>query len=189
MTASTTTPCAPPGKTQRTMPTRRRTWRTNRAFRSTASIIALRSSRPSSTDGSRTSDRPQRAGAWLDTTTWNSCREDALTVPLQGEFDGVLLGGLLMYLDRAEAGVPLARLGQLAPDARLIVRESGVRSGVRSGVEVETGEYQVVWRLLRATSPVTLEMVPRALDAVGVEWPHLVNNFLLLERDQRSSRP
>lgn len=110
-------------------------------------------------------------------------------MPLQGEFDGVLLGGLLMYLDRAEAGVPLARLGQLAPDARLIVRESGVRSGVRSGVEVETGEYQVVWRLLRATSPVTLEMVPRALDAVGVEWPHLVNNFLLLERDQRSSRP
>jgi len=160
---------------------------------------------------------------------------DALTAPLQGEFNGVLLGGLLMYLDRADAEVLLRRVSQLAPNGRIILRESGVRSGV----EVKTGEYQVVyrsvqeyqaiaddaglrvvavernrgyahmeiaitltdmvrrlpplarreasavgaplWRLLRTTSPVTLEMFPRALEAVGLEWPHLINNFLLLE--------
>jgi len=67
---------------------------------------------------------------------------NALTAPLQGEFDGVLLGGLLMYLDRADAGVLLERLGRLAPNGRIILRESGVRSGV----EVRTGDYQVVYR-------------------------------------------
>ena len=164
---------------------------------------------------------------------------DALTAPLQGEFDGVLLGGLLMYLDRADAQALLRRLSQLAPNGRIILRESGVRSGV----EVGNGDYQVVyrsveeyqaiaddaglrvlavernrgyahmemaitltaivrrlpplarreasavggplWRLLRATSPVTLELFPRALEAVGLEWPHLINNFLLLEPDPR----
>jgi SAM-dependent methyltransferase len=167
---------------------------------------------------------------------------DALTAPLQGEFDGVLLGGLLMYLDRADAEALLRRLSQLAPNGRIILRESGVRSGV----EVGTGEYQVVyrsvqeyqaiaddaalrvvavernrgyahmemaitltdmmrrlpplarrdasavggplWRLLRATSPVTLELFPRALEAVGLEWPHLINNFLLLEPDPHGFR-
>lgn len=160
---------------------------------------------------------------------------DALTAPLQGEFDGVLVGGLLMYLDRADAGVLLRRLTHLAPNGRIILRESGVRSGV----VVKTGQYQVVyrsvqeyqaiahdaglrvvavernqgyahmeiaisltdmvrrlpplarrdasavggpvWRLLRATSPVTLELFPKALEAVGLKWPHLINNFLLLE--------
>lgn len=160
---------------------------------------------------------------------------DALTAPLDGDFDGVLVGGLLMYLDRADATALLARLGRLAPTGRIVLRESGVRSGV----EVKTGEYQVVyrsvgeyeaiaadaglrvvaaernrgyahmevaltltdlvrrlpplarrdaslvggplWRILRATSPVTLDLFPRALDAVGAEWPHLINNFLLLE--------
>ena len=162
-------------------------------------------------------------------------RGDALTAPLRGEFDGVLLGGLLMYLDRADAEALLGRLRRLAPDGRIILRESGVRSGV----EVRTAAYQVVyrsqqeyaaiaaaaglrvvaaernrgyahmevaitltqllhrlpllarrdasvvggplWRLLRATSPVTLDLLPRVLDAVRVEWPHLINNFLLLE--------
>jgi SAM-dependent methyltransferase len=162
---------------------------------------------------------------------------DALTAPLQGEFDGVLLGGLLMYLDRADAEALLKRLSQLAPNGRIILRESGVRSGV----EVRTGEYQVVyrsvqeyqaiaddaglrvvsvernkgyahmeiaitliemvrrlpplarreasaiggplWRVLRATAPISLDLLPRTLEAVGVKWPQLINNFLLLERD------
>jgi hypothetical protein len=45
-----------------------------------------------------------------------------------------------------------------------------------------------LWRLLRATSPVTLELFPRALEAVGLEWPHLINNFLLLEPDAHGFR-
>lgn len=164
---------------------------------------------------------------------------DALTAPLDGEFDGVLLGGLLMYLDRADAATLLGRLGRLAPNGRIILRESGVRSGV----DVRTGDYQVVyrsveeyraiaddaglsvvevehnrgyahmeiaitltemlrrlpplarreasaiggplWGVLRATAPISLELVPRALEAVGVKWPQLINSFLLLERDPR----
>lgn len=164
---------------------------------------------------------------------------DALTAPLHGEFDGVLLGGLLMYLDRADAERLLIRLRQLTPNGRIILRESGVRSGV----EVRTGEYQVVyrsvqeyraiaeaaglrvvsvernrgyahmeiaitltemlrrlpplarreasatggplWRVLQATAPISLELLPRALEAIGVKWPKLINNFLLLERDPR----
>ncbi len=162
---------------------------------------------------------------------------DALTAPLQGNFDGVLLGGLLMYLDRADAEALLRRLSHLAPNGRIILRESGVRSGV----EVRTGEYQVVyrsvqeyqaiaenaglrvvsvernkgyahmeiaitltemlrrlpllarreasatggplWQVLRATAPISLELLPRTLEAVGVRWPRLINNFVLLERD------
>jgi SAM-dependent methyltransferase len=162
---------------------------------------------------------------------------DALTVALDGEFQGVLLGGLLMYLDRSDAVALLVRLGQLAPTGRIILRESGIRAGV----EVETGTYQVVyrsvheyeamaaeaalrvvavernrgyahmeiavalvnmarrlpslahrdpatvggplWRLLQATAPLTLQMVPRAIEAVGLAWPHLTNHFLLLETD------
>lgn len=160
---------------------------------------------------------------------------DALTVPLDCEFQGVLLGGLLMYLDRADAVALLARLGQLAPRGRIILRESGIRAGV----EVKTGTYRVVyrslqeyeamaaeaalrvvavqrnqgyahmeiavalvnlarrlpplarrdaatvggplWRFLGATAPVTLEFIPRAIEAAGLDWPHLTNHFLLLE--------
>src|ERR1035441_6203051 len=162
-------------------------------------------------------------------------RGDALTVALNGEFQGVLLGGLLMYLDRADAVALLVRLGRLALGARISLRESGIRSGI----EVQTGTYQVVyrslqeyeamaaeaalrvvavernrgyahmevtvalvnlarrlppfaridaaavggplWRLLRATAPVTLELIPRAIEAAGLDWPHLTNHFLLLE--------
>ena len=140
-----------------------------------------------------------------------------------------------MYLDRADAVALLVRLGQLAPRGRIILRESGVRAGV----EIQTGPYQVayrslheyqalaaeaglrvlavernrgyahmevavalvtvarrwpplarrdatavggpLWRLLRATAPVTLELVPRAIEAVRLDWPHLTNHFLLLE--------
>jgi hypothetical protein len=38
-----------------------------------------------------------------------------------------------------------------------------------------------LWRLLQATAPVTLELLPRAVEAVGLDWPHLTNHFLLLE--------
>ncbi len=160
---------------------------------------------------------------------------DARTVPIDGEFQGVLLGGLLMYLDRADAVALLVRLGELAPAGRIILRESGVRTGV----EVRSGAYQVayrsvpeyealaadaglrvtavernrgyahmeiavalvdlarrlpplarrdaatvggpLWRFLGATAPVTLEFIPRAIEAVGLDWPHLTNHFLLLE--------
>jgi SAM-dependent methyltransferase len=168
---------------------------------------------------------------------------DALTVAIEGEFQGVLLGGLLMYLDRADAVALLVRLGQLAPRGRIILRESGIRRGV----ETKTGAYQVVyrslqeyqamaaeaslrvvavernrgyahmeiavalvnlarrlpplarrdaaavggllWRLLRATAPVTLELVPRTIEAVGLDWPHLTNHFLLLEAGPRTVEP
>src|SRR5665811_2146476 len=52
---------------------------------------------------------------------------------------------LLMYLDQADAVALLVRLGQLAPRGRIILRESGVRAGV----EVQTGTYQVAYRSLQ----------------------------------------
>jgi SAM-dependent methyltransferase len=160
---------------------------------------------------------------------------DALTVELEGPFAGVLLGGLLMYLDRADAVSLLVRLRELAPGGRIILRESGVRTGI----ETRTDSYQVVyrslqeygaiaaeaglqvaavarnegyahmeiavtlvdlvrrlsffarrdptaiggplWRLLQATAPVSLGAIPRAIEAIGCNWPHLINNFVLLE--------
>jgi SAM-dependent methyltransferase len=164
---------------------------------------------------------------------------DARTVPIEGEFQGVLVGGLLMYLDRADAVALLVRLAELAPGGRIILRESGIRTGV----EVKSGAYQVayrsvseyealaaeaglrvtavernrgyarmevaiclvdlarrlpplarrdpavvggpLWRVLRATAPLTLELIPRAVEAVGLDWPHLTNHFLLLEPAQK----
>lgn len=160
---------------------------------------------------------------------------DALTAPIDGEFDGVLVGGLLMYLNRIDAVSLLARLGRLAPRGRIILRESGVRSGVevRSGTYPvayrSVGEYTTMiaeaglrlvtvernrgyahmevavalvdvarrlavlgrrdpavvggplWRVLAATAPVSLELVPRALRSAHVDWPHLSNNFFLVE--------
>ena len=38
-----------------------------------------------------------------------------------------------------------------------------------------------IWRALRLTSPISLELLPRAVRAAGIAWPHLANNFLLLE--------
>src|SRR6266851_1790486 len=87
---------------------------------------------------------------------------DALTVALDGEFQGVLLGGLLMYLDRADAVALLVRLGQLAPRGRIILRESGIRAGV----EVQTGTYQVVYRSVQEYEAVATEA---ALRVVAVE--------------------
>ena len=39
----------------------------------------------------------------------------------------------------------------------------------------------LIWRALRLTSPVSLELLPRAIQAAGIDWPHLTNNFILLE--------
>ena len=38
-----------------------------------------------------------------------------------------------------------------------------------------------IWRALRLTSPISLELLPRMVRAAGIAWPHLMNNFLLLE--------
>ena len=160
---------------------------------------------------------------------------DCLEVPIEGRFQGAFFGGMLMYLNREDAVRLLARVAELVPDGKIILRESSARRRL----EVKTGEYQVayrspeeyasiaedaglrvravernrgyarmevavetvnfvrrlpmlkrrdpamagriVWNALRLTAPVSLELVPRAVRAVGVSWPHLENNFLLLE--------
>lgn len=160
---------------------------------------------------------------------------DARRVELAGPFDGAFLGGMLMYLDRADAVAVLRRLRVLVPDGPIVLRESGVRAGV----EVHGGSYPVVyrsveeyrdlaaeagqrvtevawnrgyahmevavelvdlarrlpplarrdpsvtgrpvWALLAATAPLSLEVLPRAVAALGVDWPHLRNHFYLLE--------
>ena len=40
---------------------------------------------------------------------------------------------------------------------------------------------RLIWHALRLTAPLSLELLPRAVRAAGVGWPHLENNFLLLE--------
>ena len=162
---------------------------------------------------------------------------DCLEVPIEGEFQGAFFGGMLMYLNRDDAVRLLARVAELVPDGRIILRESGARQCV----EMKTGAYHVayrspeeyaaiaaeaglrvravernrgyarmeiavevvnflrrlpmlkrrdpalvgglVWRALRLTAPVSLELLPRAARAAGIVWPHLTNHFLLLEHD------
>ncbi len=38
-----------------------------------------------------------------------------------------------------------------------------------------------MWRALRLTAPVTLDLLPNATRWAGIAWPHLTNNFMLLE--------
>jgi SAM-dependent methyltransferase len=38
-----------------------------------------------------------------------------------------------------------------------------------------------LWHALRLTSPISLDLIPRAIRAAGIGWPHLSNNFILLE--------
>jgi SAM-dependent methyltransferase len=38
-----------------------------------------------------------------------------------------------------------------------------------------------MWRALRLTAPVTLDLLPNATRRAGIAWPHLTNNFMLLE--------
>jgi SAM-dependent methyltransferase len=160
---------------------------------------------------------------------------NCLEVSIEGQFQGAFVGGLLMYLNRGDAVQLLKRVAELVPNGRVILRES---SG-RQRVELNTGEYPVVyrspkeiagiaaeaglslksvkrnrgyarmevavevvnfvrrlpilkrrppalvgppiWRALHLTSLLSLELIPRAIRATGIAWPHLTNNFYLLE--------
>ena len=160
---------------------------------------------------------------------------DCLVAPVGGTFQGAFFGGMLMYLNREDAVRLLARVAELVPEGRIILRESGTRSRV----EIKTGEYHVayrspaeyaaiaadaglrmaavernrgyarmevaveavnlvrrlpmlsrrgpavvgipMWQALRLTATLTLELLPRTIQAVGIDWPHLRNNFILLE--------
>ena len=102
------------------------------------------------------------ASGWPRTSNVELVLGDARTVAVDGEFQGVLLGGLLMYLDRADAVALLVRLGELAPSGRIILRESGVRSGV----EVQTATYQVVYRSVQEYETLAAEA---GLRVVAVE--------------------
>ena len=42
-------------------------------------------------------------------------------------------------------------------------------------------------RALCLTAPLSLGLLPRAVEAAGIEWPHLTNHFLLLESPPLSS--
>jgi len=37
-----------------------------------------------------------------------------------------------------------------------------------------------LWGALAMTKPITLRLLPRAIEAVGISWPHLTNHFMLL---------
>ncbi len=161
---------------------------------------------------------------------------DAVTLAIEGRFDCIFLGGLLMYLNREDALALLRRLpALLKPGGRVLLRESTVRRGV----EAKTGAYQVVyrataeyeamiresglvlahternqgyaametavaivdglrklpslgarepaqvggpvWRALRLTEPLSLILLPKVLEGLGVAWPHLQNHFFLVE--------
>jgi SAM-dependent methyltransferase len=38
-----------------------------------------------------------------------------------------------------------------------------------------------LWRALQLTAPISLSLLPRMIEAMRFEWPHLTNHFLLLE--------
>ncbi len=40
-----------------------------------------------------------------------------------------------------------------------------------------------LWRALQLTAPISMRLLPHALEALRIEWPHLTNHFLLLQRD------
>lgn len=44
-----------------------------------------------------------------------------------------------------------------------------------------------LWRALAMTNPITLGLVPRAVEAIGIDRPHLTNHFILLEHDERQA--
>ena len=69
--------------------------------------------------------------------------EDALRFQTDEKFGGIFLGGMLMYLNRADVIALLHRLVALLDDGgRIILRESTVRKGL----ETRAGRYQVVYR-------------------------------------------
>jgi len=87
---------------------------------------------------------------------------DARTVNLDGEFQGVLLGGLLMYLDRADA------IDLLVPAQPACAKRSDrpARIGHPNGVEVKAGPYQVVYRSVQEYESMAAEA---GLRVVAVE--------------------
>lgn len=38
-----------------------------------------------------------------------------------------------------------------------------------------------LWRALQLSAFASLNLLPRAIEAVGIDWPHLTNHFMLLE--------
>ncbi|HJP40457.1 MAG TPA: hypothetical protein QGF35_01950, partial [Dehalococcoidia bacterium] len=40
-----------------------------------------------------------------------------------------------------------------------------------------------VWRGLSLTAPVSLGLIPRSIEAMGISWPHLTNHFFLLSTE------
>lgn len=40
-----------------------------------------------------------------------------------------------------------------------------------------------LWRALQLSAFISLNLLPRAIEAVGIDWPHLTNHFMLLERE------
>ncbi len=69
--------------------------------------------------------------------------EDAQSFQTSEKFGGIFLGGMLMYLNRADAIALLRRLDELLDSGgRIILRESTVRKGI----ETRNGSYQVVYR-------------------------------------------
>lgn len=162
---------------------------------------------------------------------------DALEAPLDGPFDGAFVGGVLMYMNRADAVRLLIRLRLLVPAGPIVLRESTVRRGVEvrnadyhvvyrslseyaaiaedSGLKVKAVERnrgyadmevavemvnlvrripvigrrqpglvgRPVWHALRLTAPISLRLVPRAIEAAGISWPHLTNHFMRLESE------
>jgi SAM-dependent methyltransferase len=40
-----------------------------------------------------------------------------------------------------------------------------------------------LWRALRWTAPISLGLLPRSVEALGIRWPHLTNHFMLLHSE------
>jgi ubiquinone/menaquinone biosynthesis C-methylase UbiE len=40
-----------------------------------------------------------------------------------------------------------------------------------------------LWHALRLTAPISLRLVPLAIEAAGINWPHLTNHFMSLEAE------
>jgi SAM-dependent methyltransferase len=40
-----------------------------------------------------------------------------------------------------------------------------------------------LWRVLRWTAPISLRLLPRSVEALGIRWPHLTNHFMLLRSE------
>jgi SAM-dependent methyltransferase len=40
-----------------------------------------------------------------------------------------------------------------------------------------------LWKALRWTAPISLGLFPRAVEALGLRWPHLTNHFILLDSE------